>query len=159
MFKKPTDEATDYIKRVIGLPGDRVQMKQGRLYINGEMVERRRIEDYVMTDPYGRMATIPQFIETLPNGVEHRILEAMGNRAQLDNTEEFQIPEDFYFMMGDNRDNSLDSRDSSVGMVPVDNFVGRAEILFFSTDGSARWYEIWNWPFATRFSRLFKVIE
>lgn len=159
VFKKPTDEATDYIKRVIGLPGDRVQMKLGRLYINGEMVERRRVEDYVMTDPYGRMASIPQFIETLPNGVEHRILEAMGNRAQLDNTEEFQIPEDFYFMMGDNRDNSLDSRDSSVGMVPVDNFVGRAEILFFSTDGSTRWYEVWNWPFATRFSRLFKVIE
>ena len=159
VFKKPTDEAADYIKRIVGLPGERVQMKQGRLIINGEMVERRRIEDYVMTDSFGRVASIPQFIETLMNGVEFRILEAMGNRAQLDNTEIFEIPEGFYFMMGDNRDNSLDSRDSSVGMVPVDHFVGRAEVLFFSTDGTARWYEFWKWPFATRFSRLFTIIE
>ncbi|UUX50415.1 signal peptidase I [Nisaea acidiphila] len=159
VFKKPTDESTDYIKRVIGLPGDRIQMKQGRLFINGEMVPRRRIEDYVMTDPYGRSVSIPQYIETLPNGVEHHILEAMGDRAQHDNTREFEIPEGLYFMMGDNRDNSLDSRDGSVGMVPFENFVGRAEFLFFSTDGSARGYEFWKWPFATRYGRLFQAIE
>jgi len=159
VFKKPTDESTDYIKRVIGLPGDRIQMKQGRLYINGEMVPRRRVEDYVMTDPYGRTFSIPQYIETLPNGVEHHILEQLGDRAQHDNTPEFEIPEGLYFMMGDNRDNSLDSRDSSVGMVPFENFVGRAEFLFFSTDGSARGYEFWKWPFATRYSRLFQAIE
>ncbi|WP_193180096.1 signal peptidase I [Nisaea sediminum] len=159
VFKKPTDEATDYIKRVIGLPGDRIQMKQGRLYINGEIVPRRRVEDYVMTDPYGRTVSIPQYIETLPNGVEHHILEQLGDRAQHDNTREFEIPEGLYFMMGDNRDNSLDSRDGSVGMVPFENFVGRAEFLFFSTDGSARGYEFWKWPFATRYSRLFQAIE
>ncbi|WP_420404735.1 signal peptidase I [Nisaea sp.] len=159
VFKKPTDESTDYIKRVIGLPGDRIQMKQGRLHINGEMVPRRRVEDYVMTDPYGRAVSIPQFIETLPNGVEHHILEQLGDRAQHDNTREFEIPEGFYFMMGDNRDNSLDSRDGSVGLVPFENFVGRAEFLFFSTDGSARGYEFWKWPFATRYSRLFQAIE
>lgn len=159
VFKKPTDESTDYIKRVIGLPGDRIQMKQGRLYINGEIVPRRRIEDYVMTDPYGRKVSIPQYIETLPNGVEHHILEQLGDRAQHDNTREFEIPEGLYFMMGDNRDNSLDSRDGSVGMVPFENFVGRAEFLFFSTDGSAKSYEFWKWPFATRYSRLFQAIE
>ena len=159
VFKKPTDESTDYIKRVVGLPGDRIQMKQGRLYINGDQVARRRIEDYVMTGPFGRSVSVPQFIETLPNGVEHHILEAMGDRAQLDNTKEFVVPEDYYFMMGDNRDNSLDSRDGSVGMVPLENFVGRAELLFFSTDGSASLLEFWKWPFATRFSRLFQTIE
>ena len=159
VFKKPTDESTDYIKRVVGLPGDRIQMKQGRLYINGDQVPRRRIEDYVMTGPFGRSVSVPQFIETLPNGVEHHILEAMGDRAQLDNTKEFVVPEDYYFMMGDNRDNSLDSRDGSVGMVPLENFVGRAELLFFSTDGSASLLEFWKWPFATRFSRLFQTIE
>jgi signal peptidase I len=159
VFKKPSDEATDYIKRVIGLPGDRIQMKQGRLYINGEIVPRRRVEDYVMTDHYGRTMSIPQYIETLPNGVEHHILEQLGDRAQHDNTREFEIPDGLYFMMGDNRDNSLDSRDGSVGMVPFENFVGRAEFLFFSTDGSARGYEFWKWPFATRYSRLFQAIE
>ncbi|MBO6562618.1 MAG: signal peptidase I [Nisaea sp.] len=159
VFKKPSDEATDYIKRVIGLPGDRIQMKQGRLYINGEIVPRRRVEDYVMTDHYGRTVSIPQYIETLPNGVEHHILEQLGDRAQHDNTREFEIPDGLYFMMGDNRDNSLDSRDGSVGMVPFENFVGRAEFLFFSTDGSARGYEFWKWPFATRYSRLFQAIE
>lgn len=159
VFKKPTDESTDYIKRVIGLPGDKIQMKQGRLYINGEIVPRRRVEDYVMTDPYGRTVSIPQYIETLPNGVEHHILEQLGDRAQHDNTREFEIPDGLYFMMGDNRDNSLDSRDGSVGMVPFENFVGRAEFLFFSTDGSARGYEFWKWPFATRYGRLFQAIE
>lgn len=159
VFKKPTDDATDYIKRVVGMPGDRLQVKQGRLHINGEMVPRRRVEDYVMKDSFGRTVSIPQFVETLPNGREYHILEAMGDRAQHDNTREYEIPDGFYFMMGDNRDNSLDSRSNSVGMVPLENFVGRAEFLFFSTDGSAAGYEFWKWPFATRYGRLFQTIE
>ena len=158
VFKLPRDNSTDYIKRVIGLPGDHVQMKDGRLYINGEMVKRERIEDYV--DPEIRRPVL-QYIETLPNGVRHRILESQGDNGGLDNTREFVVPPDHYFMMGDNRDNSSDSRDPNggVGYVPVENLVGRAEFLFFSTDGSAHLWEPWKWPFAVRYDRPFEGIR
>jgi signal peptidase I len=158
VFKLPRDNSTDYIKRVIGLPGDRIQMKEGRLYINGEMVKRERIEDYV--DPEIRRPVL-QYIETLPNGVRHRILESQGDNGPLDNTREFVVPPGRYFMMGDNRDNSSDSRDPNggVGYVPAENLVGRAEFLFFSTDGSAHLWEPWKWPFAVRYDRPFEGIR
>ena len=161
VFKLPSDNDTDYIKRVIGLPGETIHMKQGRLYINGTVVKRERIENYI--DENGR--SLPRFIETLPNGRRHEILEIGGDNAPLDNTREYRVPPGHYFMMGDNRDNSADSRvmrdmDSRyVGYVPAENFVGRAEILFFSTDGSAGWLRFWRWIPAMRFGRLFKVIE
>lgn len=156
VFKFPRDDRTDYIKRVIGMPGDRVQMQSGRLFINDEMVPRERVEDYVYRDPFGNVRRFAQFVETLPNGTEHRIIEEGDNRP-FDDTREFQVPEDHYFMMGDNRDNSSDSR-ADVGFVPAENFVGRAEILFFSSDGSARLWEIWKWPFSIRWDRLFDGI-
>jgi len=153
VFKFPRDDSTDYIKRVIGLPGDTIQMRNGRLYINGEVVPRTRIEDYVYRDARGNTLRFAQFIETLPNGVEHRIIEA-SDTAPYDNTALFRVPEGHYFMMGDNRDNSADSR-ADVGFVPFDNLVGRAEVIFFSSNGSARLWEVWRWPFAIRWSRLF----
>jgi len=158
VFKLPRDNSTDYIKRVIGLPGDRLQMKDGRLYINGEMVKRERIADYV--DPDVRRPVL-QYIETLPNGKRHRVLESQGDNGTLDNTKEFTVPAGHYFMMGDNRDNSSDSRDpgGGVGFVPAENLVGRAEFLFFSTDGSARLWELWKWPFAIRYERPFESIR
>ncbi len=154
VFRKPPENEQDYIKRIIGVPGDRIQVLEGVLHINGEAVKRERIEDFA-ADAYGRAFT--QYIETLPNGRTHRILEARGDGGDLDNTKEFVVPDGHYFGMGDNRDNSQDSR--AIGFIPAENLVGRAEILFFSTDGSARIWQFWKWPFATRYSRLFDGVE
>jgi signal peptidase I len=106
----------------------------------------------------GRVVPARQFRETLPNGSSHLILE-FSDQAPFDNTPVFAVPAGHYFMMGDNRDNSVDSRAADVGFVPYQNLVGRADILFFSTDGSAALWEVWRWPLAIRFSRLFQGIE
>ncbi|MCA1941373.1 MAG: signal peptidase I [Caenispirillum bisanense] len=156
VFKFPRDNKTDYIKRVVGLPGDRIQMQDGRLVINGEVVPRERIEDYVERDPMGNTRRFAQYIETLPGGTQHRIIE-MGDDRMSDDTREFVVPDGHYFMMGDNRDNSDDSR-GNVGFVPFENFVGRAEVLFFSTDGTARIWELWKWPGSIRWSRFFDSV-
>jgi signal peptidase I len=159
VFKLPRDPSIDFIKRVIGLPGDRIQMKDGRLYINDKLVQRERVEPYFYTED-GRSGTFTQYIETLPNGRRHPVLSIDDNQP-LDNTPVFTVPPGHYFMMGDNRDNSADSRDpsSGVGYVPAENFVGRAEFIFFSTSGYAHWWEIWKWPFTIRYSRVFKAIH
>ena len=159
VFKLPTDNSTDYIKRVIGLPGDAIQMKSGILYINDKAVPRKRIEDYLYQEGDGAVIPMRQYIEILPNGRQHRIIK-IGDDGPLDNTQVYQVPPDDYFMMGDNRDNSQDSRVlSAVGYVPAENLIGKAQFIFFSTDGSARWWELWKWPFAIRYSRLFKGIN
>ncbi|CAA7623630.1 Signal peptidase I [Candidatus Terasakiella magnetica] len=160
VFKKPPENKIDYIKRVIGLPGDRVQVKGGILHINGTAVERQRIEDFVERDRDGNILRAPQYIETLPGGRKHRIIEFLGDNGPADNTIEYLVPAGHYFMMGDNRDNSADSRFlSEVGYVAAENLVGRAEILFFSGDGSAALWEVWRWPWAIRYGRLFMGIE
>ncbi|HYH38384.1 MAG TPA: signal peptidase I [Azospirillum sp.] len=159
VFKLPRDNKTDYIKRVVGLPGDTVQMVGGVLHINGKPVQRDRIEDYVAKDGLGRETRAAQYMETLPNGRKHRIIEETDHGA-LDDTPLYRVPENHLFMMGDNRDNSLDSRvPSMVGYVPVENVVGRAEFLFFSLEDGTRFFEVWRWPFDLRFSRLFNGVN
>ncbi len=159
VFKLPSDNSTDYIKRIIGLPGDKIQVRVGRLWINGEEVVRERVEDFVFTAGNGHITRIAQFAETLPNGRRHRILE-LTDSAQLDNTQVYTVPKGHFFAMGDNRDNSLDSRVlNGVGFVPAENLVGRAEILFFSHNGSASWWEFWRWPGAIRFRRFFLALD
>jgi signal peptidase I len=159
VFKLPTDNSTDYIKRVIGLPGDHIQMKGGNLYINDQLVQRRRTQDYLYHEGNGTVIPLAQYIETLPNGRQHLIIK-MGDNGPLDNTPVYDVPPGDYFMMGDNRDNSQDSRVlSAVGYVPAENLIGRAEFIFFSTDGSARLWELWKWPFAIRYSRLFHGVN
>ena len=159
VFKLPTDNSTDYIKRLIGLPGDHIQMKDGMLYINGRVCPRRRIDDYLYQEGNGAVLPVKQYIETLPNGREHRIIE-MTDHGPLDNTQEYVVPPGDYFMMGDNRDNSQDSRVlSAVGYVPAENLIGPAQFLFFSTDGSAHLWEPWKWPFAIRYGRLFHGVN
>ncbi len=148
VFKLPTDGKTDYIKRIVGLPGDEIQMRGGRLYINGTLVERTRVED-VDGDI--------RYIETLPGGRQHYIIESSGDHGQFDNTRLFKVPPRHYFAMGDNRDNSLDSR-ASVGFIPLENLIGRAEFLFFSVDGSASIWEVWKWPWAIRWNRIFNAV-
>src|SRR6185369_13264943 len=156
VFKLPRDNKTDYIKRIIGLPGDHIQVKGGILHINGEPVKRERIEDFVDRDS-GAAVRIAQYIETLPNGRKHRIIE-YTDRGEYDDTPVYVVPAGKYFAMGDNRDNSLDSRvpqdRSGVGFVPAENLVGRAEFLFFSTNGTAHIWEVWKWPTAIRYGRL-----
>ncbi len=158
VFKLPRDTSVDYIKRIIGLPGDHIQMRDGQLYINGTMVQRQP-DGLYLADENGQSTELKEYIETLPNGVKHPILKASDNEP-LDNTEEYVVPPDCVFAMGDNRDNSLDSRVlNAVGYVPVENLVGRAELIFFSFDATAPWWEVWEWPFEIRWSRLFQVVH
>jgi signal peptidase I len=154
VFKLPTDNSTVWIKRVIGLPGDHIQMKYGILYINDQPCPRKRIEDFLYHEGNGMVIPVAQYIETLPNGVQHPLIK-MGDNGPLDNTQVYDVPPGKYFMMGDNRDNSRDSRIlSAFGYVPAENLIGRAEFIYFSTDGQARLWEFWKWPFAIRYSRL-----
>jgi signal peptidase I len=160
VFKYPPDTNIDYIKRVIGLPGDRIQMKNGVLYINGEIVKKERVEDYVDDEPGGPGGGRPvaQFVETLPNGVSYRVLDLDPN-GSADNTEEYVVPENRFFMMGDNRDNSEDSRYlDKVGYVPIENFAGRADIIFFSISQGAALWEVWKWPFEVRWTRFLNLL-
>ncbi len=155
VFKLPSDNETDYIKRIIGLPEDRIQVIRGILHVNGQPVRRERIEDYVRRDRYGNTVRLTQYIETLPNGRRHRIIEESDQR-RLDNTGEYIVPAGHYFAMGDNRDNSLDSRVlNGVGFVPARNLVGRAEFLFFSIKPELPFWD----PRAIRFDRLFDGID
>ena len=155
VFKLPKDNETDYIKRIVGLPGDRIQVRAGRLYINGERVDRREIDPYPTRGRLGSIVRLPQYIEKLPNGVEHRILEKHGDRFDFDNTGVFTVPDGHVFGMGDNRDDSLDSRSlRDVGYIPMENLVGRAEFIFFSYDPDGN-----SWPITIRWSRLFNAIQ
>lgn len=156
VFKLPSDGRTDYIKRVIGLPGDRIQMREGVLYINGEAVTKERVGSFVDEGEGDR--ELARYVETLPNGRQYEVLDMTAN-GPYDSTRVFEVPEDHLFVMGDNRDNSMDSRTRFVGFVPVENLVGRAEVIFFSTDGTAALWELWRWPFAIRYGRLFETIE
>lgn len=157
VFRLPSDPSQDYIKRVVGLPGDRIQVIAGVLHINGVPVKLEKIEDRVEILGDGTEMNVPRFMETLPNGVQHVVLNR-DDDSTFDNTKEFKVPPGSYFMMGDNRDNSNDSR-GDVGFVPVANLVGRAQVVFFSHDGSAAIWEIWKWPFAIRYSRLLNLIS
>lgn len=180
IFKAPPLNQTDYIKRVIGLPGDQVQMIGGVLHLNGQPVPKVRIADAVLkvspnTHCYAsgfeatgadgsRECHYPRFRETLPNGVSYNVLdfgEAAAKTAAFDpdNTGVYIVPEGSFFAMGDNRDNSMDSRfpaieGGGIGIVPQDNLVGRATVMMFSTDGSASWLKPWTWFTAARWGRI-----
>lgn len=158
VFKLPSNESIDYIKRIIGLPGDKIQVIGGQLYINGEPTKReplpmKRIEEG------GQSVTVHEYIETLPGGATFHIYEE-GDQYQLDNTNVFHVPPRHYFMMGDNRDNSMDSRvEELVGFVPIENIVGRADFLFFSVQEGHSIFEFWKWPWTIRTERLFTDID
>ena len=134
VFKLPSDPSIDYIKRVVGLPGDSIQMKAGELYIDGAVVPRKRIADYLYPEGDGTLVPLRQYLETLPNGVQYQIIK-LGNNGPLDNTQVYHVPPNDYFMMGDNRDNSEDSRVlSAVGYVPAQTIIGRADVVYWPLD-------------------------
>jgi signal peptidase I len=138
-FLLPKDHTTVFIKRVVGLPGDRIQMKQGLLHINGVPVARERLPDFVGEDPCGSGASARtrRWRETLPNGVSHETLDCIDN-GFYDNTNVYTVPSGHFFMLGDNRDNSTDSRVlSSMGYVPLENIIGRAGMIYFSIGDDA----------------------
>ncbi len=176
VFKTPQDNRTDFIKRVIGMPGDQIQIQGGVLYINGIAVPKRRLPDFIVPQtpsddcsrdqatggqatrqPDGTMACVyPEYEETLPGGRKVQILDQIP-AGPGDNTPVYVVPADNYFMMGDNRDDSADSRfgiPEGIGFVPKENLVGKAQVMFFSIDYTAHWWEIWKWPFSIRASRV-----
>lgn len=157
VFRLPSNPKVDYIKRVIGLPGDRIQVTDGVLSINGQPIDRELVGEYTPEGRYNQGTPVPIYRETLPNGVSYTTLDINPN-SPGDNTREFVVPEGHYFTMGDNRDNSLDSR-FDVGYVPLENFVGRATIIFFSIAEDSSPLEIWKWPTDLRFERFFKSAQ
>jgi signal peptidase I len=163
VFRWPRDPSVDYIKRVIGLPGDRIQMREGALHINGEPVKRRRVEDFERRDRFGNVIDRErQWEETLPNGAIYRTLD-INMYSSTDNTGVYTVPANHYFMMGDNRDNSLDSRialeSGGVGYVPADHLIGRADVRWISISDSASLLKPWTWFSALRWNRMFTGIE
>ena len=146
----------DYVKRLIGLPGDRVQVMRGRLFINGVPVRRLALEDYKGENGFQAL----QYTENLPGSIggsdrEHLIIEMMGDDGYADNTPEYIVPEGHYFVMGDSRDNSVDSRYlGDVGFVPYDHLVGRVEMVLASFGSDSPWWYFWEWPFSLRFERV-----
>jgi len=157
VFAYPGDNKTDYIKRIIGLPGDKIEVREGILHINDQAVKRELLSASEIAELGYQNATGFFYYETLPNGRRHLIRE-ISDHQTLDNTRPETVRDGHFFAMGDNRDNSLDSR-ADVGQVPFENLVGRAEILFFSHDGSEPWWKIWTWPGAIRFGRIGDAIE
>ncbi len=162
VFKQPTNVSIDFIKRVIGMPGDEIQVIHGVLQINGQPIPKRRVEDFVAVEEDGVTRASPRYEETLPNGVKYTVLDTI-EEGQADNTRVFKVPAGHYFMMGDNRDNSTDSRFSQVGYVPFENFVGRADLIFFSAaidePGNCRKFAPWTWPTCVRFRRLLSFVR
>jgi len=160
VFALPRDPSETFVKRLIGLPGDRVQMRHGELFINGEQVARRRVGSTTVALG-GINAPATKYLETLPNGRSHEIITVAD--GPLDDTPEFKVPAGSYFMMGDNRDNSLDSRvspeEGGVGFVPADNLIGRVDRVLFSITPAASWRDILADPGELRVSRLFHAVH
>ena len=159
VFKTPADNRTDYIKRLIGLPGDRVQFIDSRLYLNDSEILKSKIKNKTKINCGNRIIDVYEFEENLPNGKKFHTVYLKNYTYQ--NSDVFEVPDDHYFFLGDNRDCSKDSRFlSSVGYVHKDNLVGKAQFIFFSSDKSiGSFFAFWKWHKSVRFNRFFKKIN
>ena len=161
VFKLPSDNRTDYVKRIIGLPGDRIQMKAGLLWVNDKLVAREALSPVREDVGGGYIRDVARFQERLATGKTF-VTQDFGTDGELDNTDVFVVPEGHYFFMGDNRDNSADSRlsrESGVGFVPAENLVGKAQIILLSWKPEASIFKPWTWVLDARPSRFFKVLK
>ena len=156
VFKTPEDNRTDYIKRVIGLPGDKIKIINGNINLNGKNIARKKMKDFFDNDKNTSLKRIRKYKE-FHDTKSFDIIDIMDNGI-ADNTQLFEVPDGYFFVMGDNRDNSQDSRFKTVGFIPFDNLVGKARFIFFSLENS-RFLEFWKWPKAIRGSRIFKKIK
>ena len=157
VFKTPENNRTDYIKRVIGLPGDKIEIKNGIIFINGSEILRKKLNDFIDTDNDTNNKRVRMYNEYFFNK-EINILDITDNGI-ADNTQLFNVPKNHFFVMGDNRDNSQDSRFiSTVGFIPYNNLVGKAQFIFFSLE-NARFLQIWKWPNSIRYERIFQKIQ
>lgn len=158
VFKFPPENKVDYIKRVIGLPGDKIQVLDGQVYLNGAPLKMTELSQ----DPANAFSSIKQFTETLPTGKSYTIQD-MGPDSSTDSTPIFTVPENHYFVMGDNRDNSQDSRVDrnigGVGYVPAENLVGKAQIILFSWEEEASLFKPWTWFTDARPGRFFNRLK
>ena len=157
VFRPPSKPSINFIKRVVGLPGDTIQVKQGRLHINDTQLARRIVGTNTVSLGY-RDVEVTAYEEVMDNGKSY-VIHELSDEDRMDNTAIYEVPEGHYFMMGDNRDQSNDSRFYNIGTIPHENLIGRAEFIFFSVDQSARLWEFWKWPFAIRYSRIADGIE
>ena len=162
VFRWPGDRSQAWVKRVVGLPGDRIQMRQGQLFINDHPATLKPDGIGEAEDDRGNTETAYRYIETLPNGVSHAIFK-MRDNGRLDNTPEVTVPAGELFVLGDNRDNSADSRvsvrDGGVGLLPIDNLIGRADAVVGSWDMGKRSQPVWTWPSGLRFARFFTSVH
>ena len=157
VFKTPYDNRTDYIKRVIGLPGDKIQIIDGRIRLNDNFILSKKINDFIDIDKMGNTHKIRQYQESIENN-KINILDKVDNFI-ADNTVIYLVPEGHFFVMGDNRDNSQDSRFlNRVGYIPIENLIGKAQYIFFSLKNS-RFFQFWKWPKSIRFKRIMKKIK
>ena len=159
VFKTPADNRTDYIKRLIGLPGDTIQIIDSNLYLNNAKVKKEKIENLTNINCGNEIINAIFFKETLPNGM--RYIAVYRNDGTMMNTDRFIVPENHYFFMGDNRDCSKDSRFlSSVGYVNINNLVGKAQLIFFSNEKKrGSFFKFWKWHKSLRLERFFKKIK
>lgn len=162
VFRWPGDESQVWVKRVIGLPGDRIALRNGQVFINGEGVKLERESNGNVEGDDGQTMPAARFIETLPGGVSHPIFK-MTEHGSLDNIDQVVVPPAHLFVMGDNRDNSADSRvplrEGGVGLLPVENLVGRVDGIIGSWDLGMKHKPIWTWPQGLRLSRFFSAVQ
>ena len=157
VFKTPEDNRTDYIKRVIGIPGDKIRIINGQIIINDDKIIRKKFNDFIDNDNNVSLKRNRKYIEYFDN-FQIEVLDIMDNGI-VDNTKLYEVPKGHFFVMGDNRDNSQDSRfDNTVGFIPIENLVGKARFVFFSLENS-RFLQIWKWPKSIRSERIFQSIK